>query len=221
MITLYTFGPYFGLPDGSPFVIKAMLLLKFAGLEYSENRGGYGKAPKGKLPYINDGGLIVADSTFVRFHIEKKYGFDFDAGSRRNRGQEPGRPRKCARNIFISLWWRRAGSITPIFCQGAGPILQNRANAPPADRAKPSCPQSCKDIETTRVWAPYASRAGRPRDCRHQCACFPFRGQGFFDGRKALRGGCDGLRLRRELSHAGVRDADPYRGGAPPQPRCL
>ena len=22
MITLYTFGPYFGLPDGSPFVIN-------------------------------------------------------------------------------------------------------------------------------------------------------------------------------------------------------
>jgi glutathione S-transferase len=61
-------------------VIKAMLLLKFAGLEYSEDRGGYRKAPKGKLPYINDDGIIVADSTFIRFHIEKKYGFDFDAG---------------------------------------------------------------------------------------------------------------------------------------------
>jgi glutathione S-transferase len=57
-----------------------MLLLKFAGLEYSEDRGGYRKAPKGKLPYINDDGIIVADSTFIRFHIEKKYGFDFDAG---------------------------------------------------------------------------------------------------------------------------------------------
>lgn len=80
MITLYTFGPYFGLPDASPFVVKAMLLLKFAGLEFSEDRGGYGKAPKGKLPYINDDDVIVADSTFIRFHIEKKYGFDFDAG---------------------------------------------------------------------------------------------------------------------------------------------
>ncbi len=79
MITLYTFGPYFGLPDASPFVIKAMLLLKVAGLEYSEDRGGYRKAPKGKLPYINDDGTIVPDSTFIRFHIEKKYGFDFDA----------------------------------------------------------------------------------------------------------------------------------------------
>jgi glutathione S-transferase len=80
MITLYTFGPYFGLPDTSPFVIKAMLLLKFAGLEYGEDRGGYGKAPKGKLPYLDDDSLIVADSTFIRFYIEKKYGFDFDAG---------------------------------------------------------------------------------------------------------------------------------------------
>lgn len=80
MITLYTFGPYFGLPDASPFVSKAMVLLKFAGLEYGEDRGGYGKAPKGKLPYINDDGLVVADSTFIRFHIGKKYGFDFDAG---------------------------------------------------------------------------------------------------------------------------------------------
>jgi glutathione S-transferase len=80
MITLYTFGPYFGLPDASPFVIKAMLLLKLAGLEYSEDRGGYRKAPKGKLPFINDDGMIAADSTFIRFHIEKKYGLDFDAG---------------------------------------------------------------------------------------------------------------------------------------------
>jgi glutathione S-transferase len=80
MITLYTFGPYFGLPDASPFVIKAMLLLKFADLPFKENRQGYRRAPKGKLPYIDDDGTIVPDSTFIRFHIEKKYGFDFDAG---------------------------------------------------------------------------------------------------------------------------------------------
>ncbi len=80
MITLYTFGPYFGLPDGSPFVTKAMLLLKIAGLPYTEDRGGYGKAPKGKLPYVEDDGEKVANSTFIRLHIEKKYGFDYGAG---------------------------------------------------------------------------------------------------------------------------------------------
>lgn len=80
MITIHTFGPFFGQPDASPFVIKAMLLLKMAGLDYKARPAAPFKAPKGKLPYIEDDGEKIADSTFIRFHIEKKYGFDFDAG---------------------------------------------------------------------------------------------------------------------------------------------
>lgn len=80
MITLYTFGHHFGVPDPSPFVMKAMLLLKFAGLPFEERPGRPDRAPKHKLPYIDDDGVVVADSTFIRFHIEKNYGFDFDAG---------------------------------------------------------------------------------------------------------------------------------------------
>jgi glutathione S-transferase len=80
MTTLYTFGPAFGLPDPSPFVIKAHLLLKMAGLAYVEDTNGFNKAPKGKVPYLSDDGVVIADSTFIRFHIEQKYGFDFDAG---------------------------------------------------------------------------------------------------------------------------------------------
>ncbi|MBM3562221.1 MAG: glutathione S-transferase family protein [Alphaproteobacteria bacterium] len=78
-ITLYCFQPVAGLPDASPFVMKAMVLLKMADLDYVEDRRGFSKAPKGKQPYIDDDGEIVADSTFIRFHIEKKYGTDFDA----------------------------------------------------------------------------------------------------------------------------------------------
>ena len=80
MITLYTFGPQFGLPDPSPFVTKAEMLLKLAALPYKTDITGFGKAPKGKLPYIDDDGERIADSTFIRWHIEKKYGFDFDRG---------------------------------------------------------------------------------------------------------------------------------------------
>jgi len=80
MLTLYTFGPAFGLPDASPFVIKAHMLLKLAGLTYQTDRGGFRRAPKGKLPFIDDDGQIVPDSTLIRLHIERKYGFDFDAG---------------------------------------------------------------------------------------------------------------------------------------------
>jgi glutathione S-transferase len=87
MITLYTFGPAFGCPDGSPFVMKGEMLLKLAGLPYETNTRGFTRAPKGKLPFIADGGTIVADTTLIRLHIEKKYGFDFDrALSARERG---------------------------------------------------------------------------------------------------------------------------------------
>lgn len=80
MITLHVFGPAFGLPDPSPFVTKAELLLKWAQLPYQTSRKGFFKAPKGKLPYIEDDGVIVADTTFIRWHLETKYALDFDAG---------------------------------------------------------------------------------------------------------------------------------------------
>lgn len=80
MITLFTFGPAFGLPDASPFVIKATVLLKMAKQPYRTDKSGYRRAPKGKLPYIDDDGLIVADSTLIRWHLEKKYKLDFDLG---------------------------------------------------------------------------------------------------------------------------------------------
>jgi glutathione S-transferase len=80
MITLYTFGPAFGLPDPSPFVMKAELLLKMAGLPYQVDTKGFGKAPKGKLPYIDDDGEKIADSTFIRWHLEQKHKIEFDRG---------------------------------------------------------------------------------------------------------------------------------------------
>ena len=80
MITLYAFGPRFGLPDASPFVTKAEVLLKMSGLPYRRDTRGFRKAPKGKLPYIDDDGFQVGDSTFIRMHLQRRYDIDFDAG---------------------------------------------------------------------------------------------------------------------------------------------
>jgi glutathione S-transferase len=80
MITLYGFGPGFGLPEISPYVTKTEVQLKMAGLDYRKVRGRTDQSPKGQLPYIEDGGDRVADSTFIRAHIEAKYGVDLDAG---------------------------------------------------------------------------------------------------------------------------------------------
>jgi glutathione S-transferase len=80
MITLHVFGPNFGLPDPSPFVTKAEMLLKLTELPYRTDTEGFGRAPKGKLPYIEDDGARIADSTLIRWHLEKKYQIDLDRG---------------------------------------------------------------------------------------------------------------------------------------------
>lgn len=108
MITLYSFGPAFGLPDASPFVTKAEMLLKLAGVPYCKDPTGFRKAPKGKLPYIKDEGEVVPDSTFIRWHIEKKYGFDFDSGlSPEERGVAWAIEKLLEDNLYwASVQWR-------------------------------------------------------------------------------------------------------------------
>src|SRR5580693_7749480 len=80
MITLYGFGPGFGLPENSPYVTKTEVQLQLAGLAHRKALATPPDSPKGQLPFIDDDGERIADSTFIRAHIERKYGFDFDAG---------------------------------------------------------------------------------------------------------------------------------------------
>ena len=80
MITLYGFGAGFGLPELSPFVTKTEVQLQLAGLAYRKLPAMPTDSPKGQLPFIDDDGEVVADSTFIRAHIERKYGVDLDEG---------------------------------------------------------------------------------------------------------------------------------------------
>jgi glutathione S-transferase len=79
MITLFGFGPAFGLPDPSPFVMKTEVQLKMAELPFKRERRGPQAAPKGKIPFIEDDGVVIGDSTFIRRHLEVAHGVDFDA----------------------------------------------------------------------------------------------------------------------------------------------
>lgn len=104
MRTLYVFGPNFGLPDPSPFCMKAMVLLKMAGLEYESAICDPRKAPKKKGPYLVDDGETVPDTAFIRWHIEKKYGFDFEAGlSEEQRGIGWAIEKLCEDNIYWAI----------------------------------------------------------------------------------------------------------------------
>jgi glutathione S-transferase len=108
MITLYAFGPAFGLPDPSPFVMKTAIHLQMAGLPYRTDLTGFPVAPKGKLPYINDGGEVVADSTFIRAHIERKYSVDLDDGlSARQRAEAWAVERMLEDHLVWAAGWFR------------------------------------------------------------------------------------------------------------------
>lgn len=80
MITLYVAGPAFGLPEGSPYATKTEIQLMMAGLAYEKRAAHPSSSPKGQLPWIDDDGVRVADSTFIRAYLERSYGVDLDAG---------------------------------------------------------------------------------------------------------------------------------------------
>jgi glutathione S-transferase len=80
MIKVHQFAPAFGLPNASPFCMKLETYLRMAGLPFElVNDGNVMKAPKGKLPYIEDDGRVVADTHFIIEHLKGRYGDPLDA----------------------------------------------------------------------------------------------------------------------------------------------
>jgi glutathione S-transferase len=81
MIKLYQFAPAFSLPNASPFCLKLETYLRMAGLQFEippAKLEHLQKAPKGKMPYVDDNGEIVADSTFIIDHLKAAYGDKLD-----------------------------------------------------------------------------------------------------------------------------------------------
>ncbi|PZD72090.1 hypothetical protein C1752_03983 [Acaryochloris thomasi RCC1774] len=75
MLTLYQFEPAWGLPNASPFCMKLETYLRMTGIEYkSDTSADVRKAPKGKLPYIEDNGQIIADSNLILEYLKTTYG---------------------------------------------------------------------------------------------------------------------------------------------------
>lgn len=88
--------------------MKADMLLKLSGLEYRTDTRGFGRAPKGKLPYIEDKGIIIGDSTLIRLHLEQKHSIYFDRGlSTRDRGVAWALEKMLEDHLyFVLVYWR-------------------------------------------------------------------------------------------------------------------
>lgn len=105
MIKLYQFAPAFGLPNASPFCMKMETYLRMAGLPYQPvNSGDVFRAPKRKLPYIDDGGTIVSDTSFIIEYLKGKYGDPLDAAlSARERALATAFQRLLEENLYWAV----------------------------------------------------------------------------------------------------------------------
>lgn len=78
-IKLFQFPRRFGIPNLSPFCCKLETWLRITGIPYdvvdtTDPRVG----PKGKLPFIEDAGMRIADTSVIVDHLKKTRGVDPD-----------------------------------------------------------------------------------------------------------------------------------------------
>ncbi len=82
MIKLFQFEPAFGLPNASPFCMKLETYLRMAGLPFeipTATLAHLRRAPLGKMPYIEDQGRLLTDSSFIIDDLKLRYGDTLDA----------------------------------------------------------------------------------------------------------------------------------------------
>jgi glutathione S-transferase len=79
MIKLYQFAPAFGLANASSFCLKLETYLRMVEIPFeSVYSVEMGKAPKGKMPYIEDGDRKIGDSNFIIDYLKQTYGDRLD-----------------------------------------------------------------------------------------------------------------------------------------------
>ncbi|STZ77437.1 glutathione S-transferase family protein [Bergeriella denitrificans] len=84
MLKLYTASGYptahGNVRSTSAFSWKAEALLILAGLPFErEYVTNIANMPKGKIPVLDDNGVIIPDSSHIQRYLTEKYGFDLDA----------------------------------------------------------------------------------------------------------------------------------------------
>ncbi|HAA93943.1 MAG TPA: glutathione S-transferase [Rhodospirillaceae bacterium] len=109
MIKLFQFPRAMGVVNASPFCVKAEAFLRMAELEYEIVKlADPRKAPKGKLPYIEDDGEIVPDSEHIIAHCQKKYGDTLNDGlSEQDLAAAHGIRRMLDENLYFALLYCR------------------------------------------------------------------------------------------------------------------
>lgn len=103
MIELHQFRPFWGLPNASPFCMKAEAYLRFRGIPYKAVASSPRKSPTGMIPFIVEEGAMLTDSQAIIEHFEQRQSRHIDAGLTE---------KQCAEAFFIRnliedrLYWQ-------------------------------------------------------------------------------------------------------------------
>jgi glutathione S-transferase len=105
-LRLYQPRRAFGLPNPSAFCVKLETWLRMADIPYTVAQGDPRDAPKGKVPWIDDDGKVLGDSTFIIGYLEKKHGNPLDSWlSRRQQALGHALQKMVEESLyFVSSW---------------------------------------------------------------------------------------------------------------------
>lgn len=135
MPTLFRGGPAWGLPDMSPFCIKAETWLRLADIPFDLRSVMPSKAPKGKIPFWReDDGTVVSDSSDILVHLaETRAPLPGDATCPPDRGTGHLVRRTCEEHLYwVILYYRyidpdgwriQQEAFAPILPALIGPVI--------------------------------------------------------------------------------------------------
>ena len=102
MLTLYSYPDLFGVADNNPYGLKVYAFLKLCKLGFRhEHILDTKDAPRGQLPYLQDGDETIGDSDAIITHLIARYALPIDDGltaSQRNMDH-------LIRRMLDDLYW--------------------------------------------------------------------------------------------------------------------
>lgn len=106
-IRLSKFGEAWGIADGSPFCLKLESFMREAEIPFDVEpfnfRRSFRRAPKGKLPFIEDtDGTLIGDSSLIIALLSQRHGIDLDAPLT---PQQAATAHACRRMLDEHLYW--------------------------------------------------------------------------------------------------------------------
>ena len=128
-VTLHQFDSFWGLPNASPFCMKAEGYLRWRGIPFDIVVSSPRKSPSGQVPWVVDGGEVITDSQKIIEHFEAGREDALDANlDARQRAAAHFLRKTCEFDLFWQINYSRW--VDPAGWARFGPDVKKRLPAP-------------------------------------------------------------------------------------------